>query len=339
MTPFNRNEPIYYSQENAAVKKYINETVYMPSVSGTVIENYLSDNSARLLDQPAGTVIETDADELLVTDNSNGGTVKIPVKNGKAEIYNIAPTAVGGEAVAVRNGTAVGKVSLFPTGQLRMIKMCGDAFNIRNIGGWKCIGGTVKYGKIIRGSELDGDNFKVNFTPEDRRLFLDLLKVRCEIDLRSDAETAGVTVPALGEGVCTEHYPIGPYTEMINPDGIYSEMLKCLVKSVISHIVAGETVYIHCMLGGDRTGVLCAVLEGILGVSISDIEKDYELTSFSRVREIRTRAVPPWREFVSFVNSFEGNTFGEKIVAIVLKNGISADEIEAFREAMVVKNV
>lgn len=339
MTPFNRNEPIYYSQENAAVKKYINETVYMPSVSGTVIENYLSDNAARLLDQPAGTVIETDADELLVTDNSNGGTVKIPVKNGKAEIYNIAPTAVGGEAVAVRNGTAVGKVSLFPTGQLRMIKMCGDAFNIRDIGGWKCIGGTVKYGKIIRGSELDGDNFKVNFTPEDRRLFLDLLKVRCEIDLRSDAETAGVTVPALGEGVCTEHYPIGPYTEMISPDGIYSEMLKRLLKSVISHIVAGETVYIHCMLGGDRTGVLCAVLEGILGVSISDIEKDYELTSFSRVREIRTRVVPPWREFVSFVNSFEGNTFGEKIVAILLKIGISADEIGAFREAMVLKFV
>lgn len=339
MKPFDRNEPIYYSQENASVRKYIAETVYEPSISGTVIEDYVSDNSSEHFDQPAGLVIETDADELIVTDNSNGGTVKILVKDGKAEIYNIAPASAGGEAVALRNGTPVGKVRIFPAGQLRMIKMCGDAFNIRDIGGWKCNGGFIKYGKIIRGSELDGNNFKVNFTPEDRRLFLDLLKVRCEIDLRSDAETAGVAVPALSEGACKEHYPIGPYTDMINPDGIYSEMFKRLLRSIISHIAAGETVYIHCMLGGDRTGVLCAVLEGILGVSLSDIEKDYELTSFSRVHEIRTRVVPPWREFVSFVNSFEGNTFGEKIVAIVLKNGISADEIETFREAMVVKNL
>ena len=122
---------------------------------------------------------------------------------------------------------------------------------------------------------------------------------------------------------------------MIDPNGPCAGLFERLLRSIIRHTVAGETVYIHCMLGGDRTGALCTVLEGLLGVSLSDIEKDYELTSFSRVHEIRTRIVPPWKEFVGFINSFEGATFGDKVVSIVTKTGIRQDEIDAFRAAMI----
>lgn len=66
---------------------------------------------------------------------------------------------------------------------------------------------------------------------------------------------------------------------------------------------------------------------------------DYEPTSFGRVHEIRTRIVPPWKEFVGFINSFEGATFGDKVVSIVRKVGIRPDEMEAFRKVMMADHI
>ena len=40
--------------------------------------------------------------------------------------------------------------------------------------------------------------------------------------------------------------------------------------------------YIHCSAGADRTGTLCALINGVLGVSEDDLIRDYELTSFSK---------------------------------------------------------
>lgn len=39
-------------------------------------------------------------------------------------------------------------------------------------------------------------------------------------------------------------------------------------------------VYFHCHGGSDRTGTLAFLIEALLGVSESDLSKDYELTSF-----------------------------------------------------------
>ena len=56
---------------------------------------------------------------------------------------------------------------------------------MRSISGIRAAGLRGRYGEVWEdsaGSEPNGTNFNVVFTEEDRRLFLDLLKIRREID-------------------------------------------------------------------------------------------------------------------------------------------------------------
>ena len=125
-----------YSQMNGSVERYITETTYSPDVSETSILSYISSDSDIPLDRPAGLALAADGDELVITDNSNGGTIRIPVKDGTAEIWNVAPTPAGGKYRLLRSGKPVADGTVYPTGQLRMIRTYGDAFNIRDKGGW-----------------------------------------------------------------------------------------------------------------------------------------------------------------------------------------------------------
>lgn len=43
-------------------------------------------------------------------------------------------------------------------------------------------------------------------------------------------------------------------------------------------VTEGKKVYIHCDRGCDRTGVFCAILEGILGASADEIKSDLILS-------------------------------------------------------------
>ena len=41
-----------------------------------------------------------------------------------------------------------------PLDQVRWLNVAYLPRNVRDLGGWSCDGGTVKYGKLFRGSEL-----------------------------------------------------------------------------------------------------------------------------------------------------------------------------------------
>jgi hypothetical protein len=53
------------------------------------------------------------------------------------------------------------------------------------------------------------------------------------------------------------------------------------VASAMADLAAGESIYIHCSHGADRTGTLAYLLEGLLGVSTEDRYEDYELTTLA----------------------------------------------------------
>ena len=56
---------------------------------------------------------------------------------------------------------------------------------------------------------------------------------------------------------------------------------KAALQYVLDCVKEDRPVYFHCAIGRDRTGTLAFLLEGLLGMSKSDIYKDYELTNFS----------------------------------------------------------
>ena len=164
--------------------------------------------------------------------------------------------------------------TLKPLDALRWIKTrnnSAEAWNVRDLGGWACDGGTVKYGLLIRGGQI---------AAADRAVLVGELGVQHEIDLRgkegrdpSDGDVA--TESPLGSDVWfTIADKAASYA--LTPVETWQTYLRCVIDAVTHR----EPVYLHCTAGADRTGTLACVLEGLLGMSQSDIDKDYELTTF-----------------------------------------------------------
>ena len=221
------------------------------------------------------------------------------------------PFASGGKA-----GT------LKPVDPLRWIQT--RTWNVRDLGGWACDGGTVKYGKLFRGGYV---------TSADRAVLVEQLGIQHELDLRG-ANEGGLTASPLGDDVrytCAAAYAWYSLT----PADAWKANLRCVFDAVTHN----EPVYFHCAAGADRTGTLACVLEGLLGMSQSDIDKDYELTTFYSGSDTdanaRRRNEAEWSGLISALNGKSGSTFRDKCVTFAAELGFTADEINAFRAAMI----
>jgi hypothetical protein len=101
--------------------------------------------------------------------------------------------------------------------------------------------------------------------------------IRAEVDLR-EAEDVPSSSP-LGSDV--DFYAPGfdsGYNEMIRDN---QPKVKDTFMWVVQKLREGKPVYFHCAAGRDRTATLAVLLEGALGISESDMAKDYELTYFT----------------------------------------------------------
>lgn len=220
-----------------------------------------------------------------------------------------------------------------PLDALRWIRTrdsSAEAWNVRDLGGWACDGGTVKYGLLIRGGRISA---------ADRAVLVGQLGVQHEIDLRgkegrdpSDGDVA--TESPLGSDVW---FTIADKaaTYALTPVATWQLYLRCIFDAV-TH---GQPVYFHCTAGADRTGTLACVLEGLLGMSQSDIDKDYELTTFysgsGTDGAARRRNESQWKGLISAINAKSGSTFRDKCVTFAAELGFTAAEINAFRAAMI----
>lgn len=211
-----------------------------------------------------------------------------------------------------------------PTHFLRQIK-CSTS-NVRDLGGWSCDGGTIKYGKLIRGGEI------IN---ADKDLFVNQLGIRQELNLRGLEESNHKTQSPLGSEIgytCTKNYT---WYSLKNEDD-WKITLRCVFDSVAHN----EPLYFHCSAGADRTGTVACILEAILGVSQSDIDKEYELTCFktglSSDGVARRRNETDWQGLINQITALSvGTTFRDKVLNWVVTLGFTVDEINAFRSAMV----
>lgn len=218
-------------------------------------------------------------------------------------------------------GDAFGTVK--PLDQVRYINT-PYAPNVRDLGGWKCDGGTVKYGLLFRGGE-------VRIT--DRPVLVEELGIRHDLNLRGAAEATWDVSPLGDDVYFTRAETYNWYT--LAKTEVWKINLRCVFDAVTHH----EPVYFHCAAGADRTGTLACVLEGLLGMSQSDIDKDYELTCFyfgtATDSEARRRNEAEWQGLINEINGKNGPTFRDKCVTFAAELGFTADEINAYRAAMI----
>lgn len=205
--------------------------------------------------------------------------------------------------------------------------------NCRDLGGWACDGGTVRYGLLVRGGEPN---------PADRELMVDKIGIKTEVQLLPVSEQATDykmkspwSIDWAGNDTNETFYGLDkPY--------LWQKVLTAIMDSVLH----SKPVYFHCGIGADRTGVVAMCLEAILGVSRSAVDMDFELTNFYMGWQslaggiYRSRVYSTYKSLMAAVNAVPlanglTDSFRNRWVSFVLSCGISIDKINAFRVACI----
>lgn len=148
----------------------------------------------------------------------------------------------------------------------RFLKIDG-VINVRDLGGNK-----IKQGIIYRGSDIYTD-YKIS--QEGKKIFADLLKIKTEIELRKEAGDQKASVA--GETVKFKYLPYRPYKEIFEEE---NRMAVCEIMQFLSD-ENNYPVYIHCLGGADRTGMIAIFLRALAGETDEMIHLDFELTGLS----------------------------------------------------------
>lgn len=263
----------------------------------------------------------------------------IPCGISDFAVYNLIPNATYYYKVCgtdFDNNLIVIKEGCFTTiGQVHMLKIDGLK-NVRDLGGWLTPNGKIKYGLLFRGCELDDTGGGVELTHEGKKELFDRIRIKTDIDLRTDVGNTKSPIGALVDYNC---YPIQPYDTGLK-DTITKGLIKSIFEKIEEKLSKSNAIYFHCQGGRDRTGTLAFLILGVLGVSESDIAKDYELTEFAYAsykadNPNTSRKFAQYVSMVSYIKTFNGVTFNDKIISYLLSIGISQATINNIKSYMV----
>ncbi|MDQ6837172.1 MAG: tyrosine-protein phosphatase [Actinomycetota bacterium] len=178
----------------------------------------------------------------------------------------------------------------------RLIAMEG-CFNFRDLGGYRGIDGrTLRWGRLFRADGLH------HLTDADR-VRLEKLDIRTVLDLRSRGELdehGQLSWPGRRFDLRNlAMMDVLPETDEFNGTWATSEGVSGQYLSILAGAAPAITdaldalndpvtypVVMHCMAGKDRTGILAALVLGLLGVADGDIVADYALSTEAMERMV-----------------------------------------------------
>ena len=340
------DEPDAILVTNEYVQKYLEEVTYK-GIDG---------ETTKIIGYPGGGPGEADippTHTVTWTADASAGSLKLHVWEGNwSRDYSLsAGTASQGmtnlvpgrEYKWVVTSTAAGKVvaegSFKTKGLLHQVYFEPRGRNARDLGGWKGLGGkTLAFRKLFRGGAIHGSRVNSAGKAEFRAQ-----GIRAEVDLREASD-----VPSKS--------PMGDDIAFFAPgfDSGYNTMIrdnKPKVKETFCFVVQclreNKPVYFHCAAGRDRTGTLAVLLEGALGVSESDMSKDYELTYFSPDDWSMSTDDDGNRVYNHIINTYsfqsiyktifketDSGTYQERIVKYLLQIGVPQKDIDDLRSIM-----
>ncbi len=239
------------------------------------------------------------------------------------------------------------------TGHFIPLRGC---FNFRDLGGYRTREGrTVRSGVLFRSDAL---HFMM---PDDMALVQSSLGLSTVIDLRNpdEASDAG-RWPRDGSAVRYRNipfledrdisHPVAGVDPVVRLTEIYTWIIANAGERVAQalNLLAGDQTLpavVHCTAGKDRTGVLSAIILGLLGVDEEQIMADYSLTNQvigvlgERLRQRPGNEDRPLHMFeaqprameraLSDLNDGWGGPEG-----FVLAHGVTPDTLQTLRDAL-----
>ena len=158
-------------------------------------------------------------------------------------------------------------------------------FNVRDAGGWPTEDGAGCARALYRADD------PVRLTDEGRRRIAEL-GLRAVIDLRQqaqfdrgyffDAEAITHHIPTVDRVIDVDNPP--RFEEATDIVGLYEDMVvrggPQLVRAVdtVAEYIAEGPVLVHCVAGKDRTGLVVALIQAAIGVTLESIIAEYALS-------------------------------------------------------------
>ena len=237
--------------------------------------------------------------------------------------------------------------------------------NMRDLGGWKTDEShRIKYGMLARGRNPDSLN------PAQKEQVTNDFGFKTQIDFRYDGD-GGIRVKICPNADLYYMNISQTYNAALDEDRMLNEKAgivetpdaddgrrltyKQVYQKAFGLLAKEESypLYFHCIHGADRTGTFAILIEGLLGVSLDDITRDYELTSLNSKSGVRMRRADtgtgfaePADEYVANTANFEmlimlinqeaGDTFKDKVENYLINHvGITAETIASIRNLLI----
>lgn len=285
--------------ENEGVQSYMSEVDYSDDIYyyESRVEMYYRSFGATDKPLPVTFTWEGEASSIVISNSKSFDEIlmTLDVSNSRSssvDVYNLIPGQKYYYKVLNEAGAALKLACMTPEGPVRMIN--GVTKNMRDLGGWNTglyagddgsLHNTfIKYGKIYRGYNIN------NITEEGARILLEDLGVTLELDLRG-YELQFTNNPANSDDQprnvlngLIRYENLQPtmfmYDQRRSQIGVTDEIYREALKIIINELSNGGVVFFHCIGGADRTGTLAFLIEALMGVSESDMSKDFEMTTF-----------------------------------------------------------
>jgi len=255
----------------------------------------------------------------------------------QAELVNLETASTYAWKVG-RIGGDSAKPTSFRTAEEPRLMFIPGVPNCRDVGGRKGLGGKrIRQGRVYRTAAYNGSSKRVGdsfldarfvrgplrITQAGRREMVETCGVKTDLDLRNEAECAGMTASPLGTNVVWKHIPIRAYGWLENDKAAFGKILR---------LFADERAYpiaFHCAGGRDRAGSLAFVLEGLLGVPEDELLKDWEFSLF----ETDDTGFAPARidGLVEMLSRYPGTDINARIEAFVKACGLTEGDIAKIR--------
>ena len=339
--PPTQDDPSAILVTNEYVQKYLEEVTYTG----------IKDETTKILGYPGGGPGEADippTHTIRWTANASAGALDLIVWEGDwSRTYNLAAgtssqdlsNLVPGreyhyKVTSSADGKTVAQGFFKTKGLLHQVYFEPRGRNARDLGGWKGLDGkTLAFRKIFRGGAIHGSRTNSAGKAEMRAQ-----GIKAEVDLREEDDVPSKS--PLGDDIAffAPGFDSG-YNTMIrdNPDKVkqtFCFVVQCLREN--------KPVYFHCAAGRDRTGTLAVLIEGALGVSESDMAKDYELTYFSpedwSMYNGSYQHIINTYSFQSIYKTIfektDSGTYQERIVKYLLQIGVPQKDIDDLRSIM-----
>lgn len=212
----------------------------------------------------------------------------------------------------------------------RLISLDGTV-NTRDIGGWPTTDGKrIRQGLLYRGAEIDCVYEKALKISDkgiaDAHQYLGIV---------SDFDLRGLTTEVPKDsafGSATRHFVFDAY----DYKNVLKEASHTYLQELFSALAVADNypIYLHCTYGRDRTGTVCYLLEALLGLSDTDLNKEYELSCLTYFE------TNPWEQdsaYMQFLEAFQalpGATSQEKAENYLLSCGVTKEEIQQIKDIL-----